>query len=246
MSKQEHAGHFDRDGFRLRGTSMERIDAFSDVVFGFALTLLVVSLEVPKTYSELHASLRGFVPFAICFLFLMMVWHGHYKYFRRFGTHDFRTIVINAALLFVVLFYVYPLKFLFTFLATAFTGGSGNFFETNYQVRELMALFGVGYTAIYLLMAALYANAYKQREALHLTPFERVLNRGYIIDCLGVAAVGLLAVLLAYLLPVRLAGLSGWTYILIWPFKEVHGRMMRRRVNGFRPIAGRNSGMVTG
>ena len=56
-----------KDGFRLRGTEMSRIDGFSDVVFGFALTLLAVSLEVPKNCTELHASLRGFCPFAICF-----------------------------------------------------------------------------------------------------------------------------------------------------------------------------------
>ena len=42
--------HIAKDGFRLRGTEMSRIDAFSDVVFGFALTLIVVSLDVPKTF----------------------------------------------------------------------------------------------------------------------------------------------------------------------------------------------------
>jgi hypothetical protein len=52
--------HVDREGFRLRGIEMSRVDGFSDVVFGFALTLLVVSLEVPKTFAELHQSLRGF------------------------------------------------------------------------------------------------------------------------------------------------------------------------------------------
>jgi uncharacterized membrane protein len=59
--------HIAKDGFRLRGTSMSRLDGFSDVVFGFALTLLVVSLEVPKTYIELRNVLLGFLPFSICF-----------------------------------------------------------------------------------------------------------------------------------------------------------------------------------
>ena len=48
---------------------MSRIDGFSDGVFGFALTLFVVSLEVPKNCTELHASLRGFL--SICDLFLV-------------------------------------------------------------------------------------------------------------------------------------------------------------------------------
>jgi uncharacterized membrane protein len=96
--------HIEKDGFRLRGVDFSRIDAFSDVVFGFALTLLVVSLEVPHTFKELNDSLRGFIPFAICFFLLILIWYSHYKFFRRYGLHDLGTITINALLLFVVLF----------------------------------------------------------------------------------------------------------------------------------------------
>ena len=90
--------HIAKDGFRLRGTEMSRIDAFSDVVFGFALTLIVVSLDVPKTFSDLHNLLRGFFPFAVTFLMLMLVWFTHYKFFRRYGTHDMGTIWLDPSL----------------------------------------------------------------------------------------------------------------------------------------------------
>ena len=46
--------------FQLRGREMNRIEAVSDVVFGFALALLVVSLEVPHTYADLLNAMRGF------------------------------------------------------------------------------------------------------------------------------------------------------------------------------------------
>jgi hypothetical protein len=106
--------HVAKDGFRLREPAMSRIDGFSDVVFGFALTLIVVSLEVPHTYNELHKILLGFVPFLICFVLLFTIWWSHFKFFRRYGLHDLPTVLINCTLLFMVLFYVYPLKFLFS------------------------------------------------------------------------------------------------------------------------------------
>ncbi len=183
--------HLEKDGFRLRGIEVSRIDAFSDVVFGFALTLLVVSLQVPKTYAELHLMLGGFVPFAISFTLLTLIWFAHYKFFRRFGLRDTGTIAINAMLLFVVLYYVYPLKFLFTFVTAWMMGGSFHaYFTSDAEVRQLMVLYGVGFAGIYLLFAALYWNAWRQREALGLTALERVLVQGYVSDTLGNAGVG--------------------------------------------------------
>ncbi len=222
--------HIQKDGFRLRGTEMSRIDGFSDVVFGFALTLLVVSLEVPKTYAELHNSMRGFLPFAICFFFLMMVWYAHYRFFRRFGTHDFGTIFFNGCLLFVVLFYVYPLKFLFTFLANAVLGSAQNYFESWQQVRELMLLYGVGFATVYLLLAALYWNGLRQRQQLELTDLEVLLARSYVSDCIGVGCIGLISCITAMVLPASHAGLSGWVYSLIYFFKLVHGRWTRKKI----------------
>jgi len=226
--------HFEKDGFRLRGVELARIDAFSDVVFGFALTLLVVSLEVPKTYAELHDSLRGFFPFAICFTFLMMVWYAHYKFFRRFGTHDFGTIVINAVLLFVVLFYVYPTKFLFTLFVFSLAGIPQHVFTDIHQMTSLMILFCLGFAGVYFLLGALYWNAWRQREALALTPVERFLAKSYIVEALGVAVIGLIACAITLTLPPRYAGTAGSAFVLIWPFKIIYGRLTRKHVQQLR------------
>src|SRR3984885_1608727 len=96
--------------FPWRSGEITRLEAFCDVVFGFALTLLVVSLEVPRTYAELIAAIRGFVPFAACFAQLVLIWRGHYRFSRRYGLEDPYTVFLNVVLLFLVLFFVYPLK----------------------------------------------------------------------------------------------------------------------------------------
>jgi hypothetical protein len=128
----------DRPKFRWRSHEISRIEALSDAVFAFAVTLLVVALEVPKTYGELTEVLRGFGAFAICFALLFVVWFNQYKFFRRYGLNDNLTIVMNAVLLFVVLFYVYPLKFLFTFLVDKFTGGHGEVRLPNGTVEGMV------------------------------------------------------------------------------------------------------------
>ena len=114
---------FGSGAFRWRSHELSRIEGLSDAVFGFAITLLVVSLEVPKTFNELLEAMHGFGAFAICFALLFTVWYNQYKFFRRYGLKDTITVVLNGALLFVVLFYVYPLKFLFTAVVDRFIGG---------------------------------------------------------------------------------------------------------------------------
>jgi len=213
---------------------MSRIDGFSDVVFGFALTLLVVSLEVPKSYEELHGLMRGFLPFAVSFVLLMTVWYAHYFFFERFGLKDTKTIVINAALLFVVLFYVYPLKFLFGLFIGQMMGTVAQNQLTPQQGVELMVVYGLGFTAIYLLFTALYWNGWTQREKLELTPLERKLTKIYIQDHLLSASVGLISCLLAVGLPNNLSGWAGFAYMLIGVTKSVTGARTGRAERSMR------------
>src|SRR6187431_2388749 len=76
-----------------------RIEALSDAVFAFAVTLIVVSLEVPLTFHELLVSMKGFFGFSICFAMLMLIWYEQYLFFRRYGIQDVKTVFYNCALL---------------------------------------------------------------------------------------------------------------------------------------------------
>lgn len=192
--------------FRYRAHEVSRLEAFSDVVFGFALTLIVVSLEVPKTYQELISAMRDFPAFALCFAILIWIWHAHYTYFRRYALHDEFTIWMNTFLLFVVLFYVYPLKFVFA----SFAGNSHGY--AVHEARVLFTIYGLGFAGIFFIYALLYSHAFRKREELDLNAVEQHDTQTHVLMFAGNVAVGLASILLALTLPDRLLGLAGYVY----------------------------------
>ena len=164
--------------FRWRGGEVSRIEGLTDGVFAFSLTLIVVSLEVPKSFDDLYKVMLSFPVFAICFAMLVMVWYYHYKFFRRFGLEDFKTILMNIALLFVVLFYVYPLKFVFSGLLSPLLGlGRGMGDVTLPQARLLMIFYSSGVVLIFGLFALMNLHGYHLREELELDELEIYLTR---------------------------------------------------------------------
>jgi uncharacterized membrane protein len=209
--------------FHWRGGEVTRLEGFSDAVFGFALTLLVVSLEVPHSFAELMRAMRGFLAFAICFAMLINVWEKHYRFFRRYGLQNGAMLALNGALLFVVLFYVYPLKFVMTAFIDTVVFRDSTLEISDAQIGPLFGIYGVGFAAIFLLFAAFYWYAWRKREALELDPLERFLTRGEILRNVLMVGVGVVAIILANFLPLQLRGSSGFTYMLIGVIETWHG-----------------------
>jgi len=227
--------HIGKDGFRLRGTATSRIDGFSDVVFGFALTLLVVSLEVPRTYDELHKILLAFYPFAICFTLFITIWYAHLQFFRRFGLHDVATISINCALLFTLLAYVYPLKFLFSLVVVGSVGHPTQaVFSNDTQVRELIIVYGAGFAAIYLFLSALYWNAWRQRSLLCLSPLENTLTLTYLLYTAVLCCIGLLCCAIAAIVPPLYAGDACYILLLALIWRPIQKILSRRFIRAAR------------
>ena len=219
-------------GFHWRGHEISRIEGLSDAVFGFAITLLVVSLEVPRTFAELREMLHGFVSFGLCFVLVLMLWHAQYIYFRRYALDDRRTFLLNAALLFMVAFYIYPLKFLFGTLVDGLTGyhpmenGVAIPRMNRSEWSQLMMIYSAGFIGVYVIFALLYQHAYRLRGALELSPMESYETRGVVQENLLMIAVGVLALGLAI---VRQPSLSGMSYVLIGPLQTLLGRRHGRR-----------------
>jgi hypothetical protein len=219
--------------FRMRGREVSRIEALSDAVFGFAITLLIVSLEVPRTFDALMEMMRGFIAFAICFAMLILVWYQQYKFFRRYGLNDALTFVLNAALLFVVLFYVYPLKFVWTLLVNMVLGvdnrvrlPTGELVApvANSQMSKMMIVFSIGYVAVFAVFTLLYWRAHTKRVELELNPLEVLDTRTEMEENLLHMGVGLLSIGLASFNTRWFVALAGYCYAIIGPVMTVHGR----------------------
>ena len=218
--------------FRWRGGEITRLEGFTDAVFAFAVTLLVVSLEVPHTYAQLITAMKGFVAFGICFALLVPIWYHHYVYSRRYGLQTFYTVVLNSILIFVVLFYVYPLKFLFTLVVDAFSGGrlgSAAGMISDADAPSLMIIYSLGYTAVFVLFSLMYFYAHKMRSQLQLNDYETMVTRQTAVNHLVIGSVGLVVVAAAMLLPLKYSGLSGFLYLLNGLYGHTIGRIQRRQ-----------------
>jgi uncharacterized membrane protein len=211
------------------GREVSRVEGFSDAVFGFALTLLVVSLEVPESFADLKAILVGFVPFALMFALICWIWYEHYAFFRRFDAEDPLTIALNCVLLFIVLFFVYPLKFVFMNVVNMMSGQHVAFRDMSVvDNRLLLTVYSAGFVGIMLVFVLLYWNVYRKREALQLTPEEvfeaRVGARTHALS----VGVGLVSLVLAWTLPVNLFWIAGPVYALQGPIHWRNGVLIER------------------
>lgn len=167
--------------FRWRSREVSRLEGLSDTVFGFAITLLIVSLEVPRTSGELLETMRGFIAFALTFAVLYSLWYRQFVFFRRYGLEDTKVVLLNGALLLFVLFFVFPFKFLASAMVNRALGFGRNVQLANgttvasIQASDWPALFGIyglGFGAIFAVFAALYHHAYQCRDQLELNPLE--------------------------------------------------------------------------
>jgi uncharacterized membrane protein len=165
--------------FRWRGDGVSRIEGLSDTVFGFAITLVAVSLEVPRTADALLHNALGFIPFVVSFLVLFFLWRAQFEFFRRYGLEDEPTQWLTGMLLVFVLFLIYPLKFLLTVFSDAILAGDVARDRLRLaQLPAVLALYASGFLGVFLALALLYRHAFSKRHALALTELEQFDTSG--------------------------------------------------------------------
>ena len=215
--------------FRWRGGDVSRIEAFSDAVFAFSMALLVIAVDVPTSFDELALRMRGFFAFAICFTLLVYIWYNHYLFFRRFGLQTATTVALNGLLLFLVLFYTYPLKFLYAVLMQMFgLAPESDMVISRTQMPTLMIIYSVGFLAIFAVLALMNQLAYAHRNALELDEVECVETKGTIVGHwihVGIALLSIGIVVFG-----GHSAVAGMIYGLLGPAMALHGWRFKIRV----------------
>jgi uncharacterized membrane protein len=143
---------------RRRVLSKDRMEGFSDGVFGFAITLLVLDLALRPPGTPLQRVLHGwpsYLAYVISFLTIGGTWLLHTALTDQLARADSLFLRLNLLVLLVVVFLPFPTKLVADALHEHDTSGE----------RVYVTMYGLTLLAIRLLGAAL--DAYARHEHLY-------------------------------------------------------------------------------
>ena len=132
-----------------------RLESFSDGVFAFAITLLVLSIPIPDIKSAdnqllataLLRAIPQLIPYVTSFATIGIIWLNHHSMFHEVEKVEHSTLTLNLLLLLVVAFIPYP------------TGVIGRYGA----LRSAVVLYGATFTAAGLAFSALWFDIRRKR-----------------------------------------------------------------------------------
>ena len=190
-----------------------RVEAFSDGVFAFAATLMVVNFDMAADLTFTRSTSTGFLSFFVSFFVLVAIWWVHYNFFRRTNYMDNGLIALNSILLFVALYYVFPLKNLVQ-------SWMGEGVKTPKDLANLFVMYGIGFLLIFLCFSLMYYRAYKKSRSTKNATLLYFYARHFAIFVL----VGLLSVVLALFEIGIIFGFPGFIYAMLGPLCFAHSK----------------------
>lgn len=124
------------------------MESFSDGVFAFAITLLVLGFQVPNLNTADEPSLRKallaqlpqFVPYVTSFATIGIIWLNHHTMFHEVEHVERGTLILNLVLLLVVSFIPYP---------TAVLGRYGPMRSSSVFYGAVLSILGITYTILW-------------------------------------------------------------------------------------------------
>ncbi|MGD1847782.1 MAG: TMEM175 family protein [Salibacteraceae bacterium] len=204
-----------------RGEDVTRLENLTDAVFGIGITLLIFNLANPNSFSELLAFTKTLPAFLVSIGFLMLVWWEHLRFSLIYRLEDLWLTVINIGFIALVIFYVYPLRFLTLFLTNLLFDAGIDISIQSKEVPQLMIYYGFVAFGLYFNLFLFYRRALKLKKVLELNAFEIAYTQLQCQRLIILFAVPLTSIAISLgigLFSVPLASmLSGMVYGLYFP-----------------------------
>ena len=212
MPADEHTPH------GRRTLSKGRMEGFSDGVFGFAITLLVLDIALHPPGTPLQQVLHAwpaYLAYVVSFLTIGGAWLLHTGFTDQLARADSLFLRLNLLLLLVVVFLPFP------------TGLVAEYLHNESGEKVYVTMYGLTLLAIRLMGLAL--DAYARREHLYAPHQDDEEVHTARRKLLPVVIGYVIAILIGLVLPVLAVALYfGIAVYLVVPFRDVARILFRR------------------
>jgi len=181
---------------KYRGETASRLDNLTDAVFGIAITLLIFNLTNPNSFQDLLTFTKTLPAFLISIAFIVLIWNEHTGFSEVYTLNDTRLTILNTIFIALVIFYVYPLRFLTLFLTNFFFNTEIAVNIQGDQVPYLMIYYGFVAFALYFVLYLFYHRALRLKTELNFNAFEEYYTKSQKNRLLIMFVVPLLSILL--------------------------------------------------
>jgi len=148
-------------GFRTAET--QRLDAFVDAAFAFAVSLLIIGGTEPlQSFKDLATALARIPAFVFGFALIALFWSAHRTWSTLTPVRTGWTTFLSLAVVFAVLVFVFPLRLLAETATHYISGGvlpGGRLMSSLADLRWTYVIYGVAFAVLSGLNAALFAHA---------------------------------------------------------------------------------------
>jgi uncharacterized membrane protein len=153
----------------FRTVETQRLDAFVDAAFAFAVSLLIIAGGEPlRSFDDLLTALARIPAFACGFALLMLFWIAHRTWSSLSPERGSWATLLSLTVVFSVLVFVFPLRLLVE-TATHFLSGGAlpgrGLVSTLAELRGTYVIYGVGFAILSVQYALLFRQAGRALES---------------------------------------------------------------------------------
>lgn len=180
----------------FHGSQNSRLNNLTDAVFGIALALLIFNVTDANSFSDLLVFAKSFPAILLSIILLYLVWKEHVAFSNLFGIQGFALQFLNLIFIALVIFYVYPLRFMTKLLTSMFFHLEIEMSIKPSEIPDLMIFYGSIALALYFTLYLAYKKAIDRYP--ELSPTEKFYSESQKSRMIIMALVPLLSLILSF------------------------------------------------